>query len=103
VNRHRLPQKIRRSCAWCLLAARDALRLLSPARPTGFATATLLAVSPNRFRSRTKDAGVAFVLENSPTEQKHLIETMLGGVAVFGYNGDHLTTQFSNDISYTIC
>src|SRR5262249_5495518 len=35
-------------------------------------------------------AGIHFVLENSPTPNKHLIETMPGGVAVFDYNGDGL-------------
>ena len=29
-----------------------------------------------------------FVLENSPTPQKHLIETMPGGLAIFDYNND---------------
>jgi len=31
---------------------------------------------------------VEFVLENTPTPEKQLIETMAGGVAVFDYNGD---------------
>ena len=44
--------------------------------------------APIRFRNIADKAGVAFVLENSPTPQKHLIETMPGGVAVFDYNGD---------------
>ena len=33
-------------------------------------------------------AGVPFVLENCPTDRKHLIETMPGGIAVFDYDGD---------------
>lgn len=33
-------------------------------------------------------AALPFVLENHPTERKHLIETMPGGLAVFDYNGD---------------
>src|SRR5882724_1313102 len=32
--------------------------------------------------------GLDFVLENSPTPQKYLIETMPGGVALFDYNND---------------
>jgi enediyne biosynthesis protein E4 len=39
---------------------------------------------PIRFR----EAGISFVLENSPTDRKHLIETMPGGIAVFDYDGD---------------
>jgi hypothetical protein len=33
-------------------------------------------------------SGISFILENSPTAGKFLIETMPGGVAVFDYNGD---------------
>jgi len=32
--------------------------------------------------------GVSFVLQNSPTQQKYLIETMPGGVALLDYNND---------------
>jgi len=42
------------------------------------------APSPIRFR----ETALPFVLQNSPTPQKHLIETMPGGVAVFDYNND---------------
>ena len=38
-------------------------------------------------RSPAKPAS-RFVLENSPTDRKHLIETMPGGIAVFDYDGD---------------
>jgi enediyne biosynthesis protein E4 len=41
-----------------------------------------------RFRNIAESAGIHFVLENSPTPRKHLIETMPGGVAIFDYNGD---------------
>jgi hypothetical protein len=37
---------------------------------------------------------VDFVLENSPTAEKQLIETMPGGVAVFDYDGDGLPDIF---------
>jgi hypothetical protein len=47
--------------------------------------------SPIRFRNVAGPAGVNFVLENHPTPEKHLIETMPGGVAAFDYNGDGLT------------
>jgi hypothetical protein len=46
------------------------------------------AQGPIHFENRASEAGVKFVLENSPTPQKHLIETMPGGVAVFDYNSD---------------
>ena len=37
---------------------------------------------------------IKFVLHNSPTAQKHLPETMAGGVATFDYDGDGLTDVF---------
>ena len=38
--------------------------------------------------------GIDFILQNSPTPQKHLIETMPGGVALFDYNNDGLLDIF---------
>ncbi len=46
---------------------------------------------PIRFNNAAASAGLNFVLENHPTPQKHLIETMPGGVAAFDYDGDGLT------------
>jgi enediyne biosynthesis protein E4 len=43
---------------------------------------------PIRFREVAAQAGIPFVLENHPTEHKHMIETMPGGIAVFDYDGD---------------
>ncbi len=43
---------------------------------------------PIRFREIAAAAGLQFVLENSPTDRKHMIETMPGGIAVFDYDGD---------------
>jgi hypothetical protein len=39
-------------------------------------------------------AGLDFTLQNSPTPQKYLIETMPGGVALFDYNNDGLLDIF---------
>ena len=52
------------------------------------------ALAPIRFRNVASAAGLNFVLENSPTAEKHLIETMPGGVAVFDYDGDGLPDIF---------
>jgi len=46
------------------------------------------APAPIHFRNVAAESGVDFVLENSPTPQKRLIETMPGGVAIFDFNGD---------------
>ena len=52
------------------------------------------APAPIRFQDVAESSGVHFVLENSPTPQKRLIETMPGGVAIFDYNGDGLPDLF---------
>ena len=51
--------------------------------------------SPNapadiRFENIASKAGIHFVVRNSATPEKHLIETMIAGVAVFDYNNDGL-------------
>jgi hypothetical protein len=40
------------------------------------------------FRNVAHAAGIDFILQNHPTPQKHLIETVPGGVAAFDYNND---------------
>jgi enediyne biosynthesis protein E4 len=42
----------------------------------------------------TLPKGIDFTLQNSPTPQKHLIETMPGGVALLDYNNDGLLDIF---------
>lgn len=44
--------------------------------------------NPIRFINAASKAGVRFTVRNSATPQKHLIETMIAGVAVFDYNND---------------
>ncbi|MDZ4800987.1 MAG: VCBS repeat-containing protein, partial [Bryobacteraceae bacterium] len=40
------------------------------------------------FEDVTRSSGIAFVLRNGATGDKHQIETMAGGVAMFDYDGD---------------
>jgi len=47
-----------------------------------------------QFRNAAGEAGIDFVLENNATSDKHIIETMLGGVAAFDYDGDGLSDLF---------
>jgi hypothetical protein len=47
-----------------------------------------------RFQNLTTNDLRTFILKNSPTERKHLPETMAGGVAAFDYDGDGLTDIF---------
>ena len=42
------------------------------------------------FENIVVPSGISFVLDNSATPQKHQIETMIAGVAVFDYNNDGL-------------
>ena len=41
-----------------------------------------------KFQDVAPESGLSFVLHNCPTPQKHMIETMAGGLAVFDYDGD---------------
>src|SRR2546427_8687856 len=62
--------------------------------------APAVSPAPIQFRDVAESAGLRFVLENNPTPQKHLIETMPGGVAAFDYNNDGLTDiYFTNGAS----
>ena len=47
-----------------------------------------LAAQPLSFEDVAAQAGVKFTLQNHPTAQKRMIETMAGGLAVFDYNND---------------
>lgn len=60
----------------------------------GFAVPSAPKVDPIRFRNVASSAGVHFTVENSPTPEKHLIESMPGGLALFDYNGDGLPDIF---------
>ncbi len=44
--------------------------------------------SPIRFQDVAASAGLNFVLQNSPTSNKQMIETMAGGLAIFDADGD---------------
>jgi len=70
------------------LVAGIGLGALPLVRAFGSTAKTAPAFSPIRFRNVAKEAGLNFVLENNPTPEKHLIEAMPGGIAVFDYNGD---------------
>src|SRR4051794_33177472 len=56
------------------------------------------SIAPSiRFVEQASAAGLNFTLENNPTETKHLIETMAGGLAIFDYDGDgHPDIFFTN-------
>jgi hypothetical protein len=70
-----------RSALTILLSAAVLCRLL---------LAQSISVSPIRFEDIAERAGVHFVVENSPTPEKHQPETMPAGVALFDYDGDGL-------------
>jgi hypothetical protein len=70
--------------AFCLLLLAAMAALLHPAS----------AVDPITFEDVTARSGIEFVLQNSATPEKHQIETMVGGVALFDYDGDGLLDIF---------
>ena len=50
-----------------------------------------------RFEDRQPRSGIDFVLQNASTEEKPVIDTMLGGVALFDYDNDgFLDIYFTN-------
>ena len=72
-----------------------------PAVAAALTALALLAASPAlgpiTFEEIAERAGVHFVADSSPTPLKHQPETMLGGVAVFDYDGDgYLDIYFVN-------
>ena len=56
--------------------------------------ALFLAAAPASLFEVRQLRGIDFTLQNSPTPQKYLIETMPGGVALFDYNNDGLLDIF---------
>jgi len=46
------------------------------------------ATPPPLFEDRSAASGISFVLHNAASPEKHQIETMAGGVAVFDYDND---------------
>ncbi len=53
-----------------------------------------IAAGPLGLFEVTQPRGLDFILQNSPTPQKYLIETMPGGVALLDYNNDGLLDIF---------
>ena len=50
--------------------------------------AAAVVTAPITFDEIAESAGVHFVSDSSPTEKKHQPEAMVGGVAIFDYDGD---------------
>src|SRR5579885_1610997 len=57
-------------------------------------TLLLIAATSGAIFAPKLPQGLDFTLENSPTSQKYLIETMPGGVALIDYNNDGLLEIF---------
>jgi hypothetical protein len=61
---------------------------------TTIALLLLAGAATSPVLERKQPAGLDFVLQNSPTAQKYLIETMPGGIALLDYNNDGLLDIF---------
>ncbi len=65
-----------------------------------FRALLLVGAAPNildsqiRFEDVATGSGIDFVLSNHPTDRKHLIETMPGGLAAFDFDNDGLIDVF---------
>jgi hypothetical protein len=69
------------------------LSRLSVAAGILVAFAAIAATGASLFEAKLP-RGIDFILQNSPTPKKHLIETMPGGVALLDYNNDGLLDIF---------
>ena len=56
---------------------------------------------PVKFENKAESGGVDFILQNYITEEKHMIETMTGGVATLDYNNDGLLDIYFTNGSVT--
>ena len=59
-----------------------------------FCIASCIAAAPAGLFETKQPRGLDFVLQNSPTPQKYLIETMPGGIALLDYDNDGLLDIF---------
>lgn len=75
-------------------AGRLLQRMRSSHKPRDTAGAELTEPAAVRFDEIAAKAGLGFVLDNHATPQKHLIETMAGGVAAFDYDNDGRIDMF---------
>ncbi len=50
-----------------------------------------------RFENVTAKAGLATRLDQNPTPDKNMVETMAGGLAVFDYDGDGLARHLLHE------
>jgi hypothetical protein len=68
-----------------------------------FAVSSLVWAQPDsqiRFENRSTQAGVRFVLDNGTTEDKPIVDSILGGVALLDYDNDgYLDIYFTNGAS----
>ena len=55
---------------------------------SALALSAVVAVGQVTFEDVSAKSGIDFVLRNSPTAQKHQVETMPGGLAAFDYDND---------------
>ncbi|MDX2152036.1 MAG: CRTAC1 family protein [Bryobacteraceae bacterium] len=62
---------------------------MTPKPAAALLALALLAAAPRTsFRDATPSSGIAFVLRNASTPERHQIETMLGGIAAFDCDND---------------
>ena len=83
-------KSLRRSWSRYRVSARVAATLGGVFASGLFVLAAQAAGTPIQFQEVAAEAGLHFLLENSPTAQKHIIEAVPGGVAAFDADSDGL-------------
>ncbi|MEW5978778.1 MAG: CRTAC1 family protein [Acidobacteriota bacterium] len=80
---------------WRISVLKLSALILSVSALGMFAFSSVMVPSaPIRFRNVAAQWGLDFILEHHPTDRKHLVETMAGGVAAFDYDNDGWTDIF---------
>ncbi len=66
------------------------MAILAAGAALTFAAILVVSATPTAtyFEDRTAHSGIGFALHNAASPERHQIETMAGGVAVFDYDGD---------------
>jgi hypothetical protein len=94
------PRRFSATLRKTMVERRIGWKIITGGRPA-FSAGLLLGIAMHaqtpariQFQNMAPQSGLRFTLENHPTPEKHLIETMPGGVAAFDFDNDGLADIF---------